>query len=375
MIDVRYQAVKKANIVSSIVNLCLALLKTFFGIIGHSPALLADGIHSFSDLLTNLFVALASYLGKAAPDENHPYGHRRFETIGTFSLGLFLVIVALVIAYEGIDAIITGHLPIPDPFTAWIAVISVAANESVFRYTLAISKKVTSNLLRANAYHSRADSLTSVIVLVGILGALAGFPFCDAIAAVLVAGFILKIGLQLAWQAIYELSDSAVSETQLHAFEDLILGLSGVRHMHRLRTRKMADKIILDVHVLIAPYSSASEGHYIGETVRYHLMKTYPNIEDVTVHIDTEDHPETRPEFLLPTRRDLEAIIFAALDKDLKPDDIVRLDLFYFEKHLEMGFILTETLLTQKNSAAWSALINKALKEIKEVKNINIAFG
>lgn len=375
MPDVRYEAVKKANIVSSVVNLCLAVLKTCFGILGQSPALLADGIHSFSDLLTNLFVGLASYFGKAEPDENHPYGHRRFETIGSFSLGVFLVIVALMIAYEAIDAIIMHNLPVPRPLTAWIAVISIAANESVFRYTLAISAKVNSNLLKANAYHSRADSLSSVIVLIGILGALAGFPFCDAIAAVLVAGFVLKIGIHLAWQAIDELSDSAVSEVQLRAFSDLILSLSGVRHMHRLRTRKMADKILLDVHVLIAPYSSASEGHYIGETVRYHLMKTYPNIEDVTVHIDTEDHPETQPEFLLPTRRDLEAVIFATLEGKIKPNDILRLDLFYFEKHVEIGFILQQALLTQQDSHAWSELINKVLKDLKEVKRISLAFA
>lgn len=375
MQDLRYNAVKKANIVSSIVNLCLAVLKTVFGIIGNSPALLADGLHSFSDLLTNLFVALASFFGKAAPDENHPYGHKRFETIGSFSLGLFLVLVALMIAYSGIDAIVTHNLPMPTALTAWVAVISIAANESVFRYTLAIAKRVDSNLLIGNAYHARADSLSSIIVLVGILGALAGFPFCDAIAAVLVAGFVLKIGIQLAWHAIYELSDASVSEVQLREFEALILSLSGVRHMHRLRTRKMSDKIFLDVHVLIAPYSSASEGHYIGETVRFYLMNAYPNLEDVTVHIDTEDHSEARPESLLPSRRDLEAVIFTALDTKIKPTDINRIDIFYFEKHIEIGLILSTTLLETISVAAWRDWVSETLKDLKEAKTISVAFA
>lgn len=369
----RYQEIKKANLVSTFVNLCLAIIKTTFGIIGKSPALLADGIHSFSDLLANLLVWLASFFGKAAPDENHPYGHHRFETVGSFTLGVFLVLVALGIAYSAIDAIVTHNLPIPNAYTAWVAVISIIANECVFRYTINTAKNIGSSLLKANAYHSRADSLSSIIVLIGILGALAGFAFFDAVAAVLVAGFVAKIGVQLAWQAIYELTDAAVSPEEITKIETLILGLSGVRHMHRLRTRKMADKIFLDVHILIAPYSSASEGHYIGETVRFYLMKAYPNIEDVTIHIDTEDHPEKMPESLLPNRRDLEAVIFVALEPELTCDDFIRMNLFYFEKHVEVELILKAKCAEKKSLNQWQSFAEKALEKIKEVKKITIA--
>jgi cation diffusion facilitator family transporter len=375
MLDQRYLAVKKANNIGGFVNLCLAVIKISFGIIGNSSALLADGIHSFSDLLTNAFVWIASSLGQAAPDENHPYGHRRFETLGCFSLGFFLIAVALFIAYEGIEAIIHRHFPVPEALTAWVAVISIIANESVFRYSLAISKKVNSNLLKGNAYHSRADSLSSILVLIGILGALAGFPFCDDIAAVLVAGFILKIGIHLSWQAVYELSDASVDEQELRKFQNIILNIEGVRHMHRLRTRKMADKIFLDVHVLIAPYTSASEGHYIGETVRYHLMKTNANLDDVTVHIDTEDHPETMPEHLLPGRKIVEAFIFKALEPKIKKEDVARIDLFYFEKYLEIGLLLKAHLLTQQPLDIWKNLIDQNIHDMKQIKKINIAIA
>ena len=376
--ELRYQQVKKANILSSWINLFLALLKTLFGIIGNSPALLADGLHSFSDLLANGLVAIASSFGRAAPDDNHPYGHYRFETIGTFSLGLFLMIVAFVIAFEAFEAIIHHHLPVPNAYTVWVAVVSIIANESIFRYLLQVAKKVESSLLKANAYHSRADGFASIIVLVGILGALAGFPFFDAIAAVLVAGFILKIGLSLAWQAVYELSDAGMDETELKAIEHLILGLSGVRHLHRLRTRKMADKIFLDVHVLIAPYASASEGHYIGETVRYHLSSAYPNIEDITVHIDTEDHPETQPNSLLPARRELVETIEETLTQVLKPEEILNMDFYYFhypEQHIEVMLTLSESLLQQNSAILWHRLINKHLAALASIEKIHIAFA
>lgn len=371
--QLRYQKIKKANLISSFVNLFLAVIKTTFGILGKSPALLADGIHSFSDLLANLLVWLASFFGKAAPDLNHPYGHHRFETVGSFTLGLFLVLIALGIAYDAIDAIIMHHLPTPNAYTAWVAVISIIANECVFRYTVNTAKNISSSLLKANAYHSRADSLSSIIVLVGILGALAGFPFFDAIAAVLVAGFVAKIGVQLAWQAIYELTDAAVSPEEVAKIETLILGLSGVHQMHRLRTRKMADKIFLDVHILIAPYSSASEGHYIGETVRFSLMQAYPSIEDITIHIDTEDHAEKMPEALFPSRRDLEAAMLVALEPELTAQDILRLDLFYFEKHIELELILKANVLDKKTLQEWQVFVNKALSQIKEIKKSGVA--
>lgn len=365
MNKVRYIAVRKANAVSALVNFIQAVFKTVIGLVGHSPALFADGLHSFSDLAANFLVWLASKMSHVEPDENHPYGHGRFETIGSFVLGIFLILVATGIAYDSLLNVLHHNLIKPNLLTLFVAAFSIAANESVFHYTLHVANRVGSPLLRANAYHNRADSLTSMIVMVGILGALAGFSSCDAIAAIVVSVFILRIGLKFSWQAVYELTDSSVSHEKTKEFANLILSLSGVRHMHRLRTRKMAERIFLDVHVLIAPYASASEGHYIAETVRVSLMKKYKEIEDITVHIDTEDHPETLPERLPPTRRQIEALL---------PMKVSSMDLYYFETRIEMRVTLPLSALEEKSALAWQAFFAEAVAILPEIKRVSVCF-
>ncbi len=365
MNKIRYIAIRKANGISALVNLIQAIFKTVIGLLGHSPALFADGLHSFSDLAANALVWIASRISHTEPDENHPYGHGRFETIGSFALGIFLILVAAGIAYDSLFNVLQHSLIKPSLLTLFVAAFSIAANESVFHYSLHIANRVDSPLLRANAYHNRADSLTSMIVMVGILGALAGFSSCDAIAAIVVSAFILKIGLKFAWQAIYELTDSSVPNEKTKEFAKLILSLSGVRHMHRLRTRKMAERVFLDVHVLIASYASASEGHYIAETGRINLMKKYKEIEDITVHIDTEDHPETLPDRLPPNRREIEALL---------PTKVHALDLYYFETHIEIRITLPLSALAEQPASAWKALFAEALARLPLIKSVSLFF-
>ncbi len=366
MKNIRYLAIKKANGISTWVNGVQAIVKTAAGFFGQSPALFADGIHSFADLLANALVWLANKISHIEPDENHPYGHGRFETIGSLILGIFLIIVAAGIAYDAVlDVIHKNHVH-PSLLTLIVAVLSIIANESTFRYTLYIANKVDSALLRGNAYHIRSDSLSSVVVFIGIIGALAGFSFFDAIAAALVAGFILKIALELAWHALYELTDASVPHARIQEFEHLILGLSGVKHMHRLRTRKMAGRVFLDVHVLIEPYISASEGHYIAETVRVNLMKQYKEIEDITVHIDTEDHPETLPAHLPISRRE----IAPHLDFNY-----LSFDLYYFQSHIEARVTLPLSALDQQTAAAWQAQIENNLASLHEISLITTSYS
>ncbi len=367
MKQIRYHAIKKANFVSAWVNGLQAILKTGAGLLGNSPALFADGIHSFADLLANALVWVANKVSHVEPDENHPYGHGRFETIGSLTLGVFLILVAAGIAYDAILNVVHKTHVHPSLLTLIVAILSIIANESTFRYTLHVANKVDSALLRANAYHIRSDSLSSIVVFVGIIGALAGFTFFDAIAAALVAGFILKLALQLSWHALYELTDASVPHERIKAFEKLILSLSGVKHMHRLRTRKMAGRVFLDVHVLIEPYISASEGHYIAETVRVNLMKKYKEIEDITVHIDTEDHPETLPSHLPVGRREVEVLL-----QDLP---FTSLDLYYFQTHIEARVTLPFSALDIQTAVAWAAQIKSALAPLPEITIIVISYS
>ncbi len=370
----RYQAVKRVNFISAGVNAFQSLLKMVVGTVGHSSALFADGIHSLADLLSNALVWIASKIGRAPPDFEHPYGHGRFETIGSFILGLFLLGTAVGIAWDAVVHLLNREWMVPQPITLIMAILSIVLNECVFRYSMIIAKRVQSSLLRANAYHSRADSLTSLVVVFGILGAMAGLHFADAIATVLVAGFIVKIGLELTWHAVEELTDRGVSAEQIKAFEAVILNLSGVRQMHQLRTRKMRDRIFLDVHILIAPYASASEGHYIAETVHYHLKQQFGEIEDMTIHIDTEDHPEKVPDRLMPDRRAIEAFFLPAL-RPLLPDHHEIIDLFYFREYIEMQVILPLSVLGKNPAPYWQAKIEEMVHPIKEIKKVIIRFS
>ncbi len=370
----RYLAVRKANTVSGVVNFFQAVAKTIVGWLGNSPALFADGIHSFSDLLANLLVWITSKLGHAEPDEEHPYGHGRFETVGTLVLGLFLMAVAAGLAWNAVIHILHREMIHPGIITLIVALISIALNESVFRYAMIIAKRIDSSLLRANAYHNRADSLSALIVVVGILGELAGFKFADAIATVLVAGFIVKLGLELTWRAVDELTDRGVSAEQIQAFGEVILGVSGVRQMHRLRTRTMGDRIFLDMHVLIAPYASASEGHYIAETIHYHLKKKFNSIEDMTIHIDTEDHPETVPERLLPNRKSIETMLFPFLQEELV-EYVEILDLFYFRSHVEVQVILPLRALEKYKAEVWLEKVTLLLRQVPEIRVVSVRYG
>ncbi|MGJ3494250.1 Ferrous-iron efflux pump FieF [Piscirickettsia salmonis] len=286
----RYQAGRRATLIGAGLNFCLAVLKIIVGLLGHSHALVADGVHSFSDLICDFFVLMAARYGMSAPDQDHPYGHGRIETVATVALSIFLIALGVGIGIDALHSLIHGSHARPDSYTVIVAIVSILVNEGLFRYTLKIANYIDSDLLRANAWHSRGDSLSSLIVLIGIIGALLGWAFLDAVAAIAVALMIIKIGVTWGWRALKELVDTALPEDQVADIAKAIRAIPHVLAAHDLRTRKMAGHVLLDVHILIHPYISASEGHFIAEQVRAALMQQFASIRDITVHVDVEEH-------------------------------------------------------------------------------------
>ena len=212
----RYKETRKATLVGASANIFLAAAKIVFGFTGHSQALIADGIHSLSDLLTDLLVILAAKFANLKADDNHPYGHERIETAATVALSLMLMVVGAVIIYDGVhDLVHQNYGDLPHGYVLWIAGLSVIINESVYRYTLFIARKIKSDILHANALHSRSDAASSVVVLVGVAGSIMGFMYLDAIAAIVVGGFIIKMGASIGWQNMSELVDTGVEPTVL----------------------------------------------------------------------------------------------------------------------------------------------------------------
>jgi cation diffusion facilitator family transporter len=272
------------------VNVFLTVLKIGFGLLGQSTSLIADGIHSLSDLISDFLVIIAIKLGSREADHNHPYGHRRFETIATVMLGAGLVAVATGIAWDASERLLNpSHLLIPNNDTLGIAVVSILANEWLFHYTKKIGKKTRSKLLLANAWHHRSDALSSIIVLFGIGAVLMGYPFADAVAAILVALMIAKMGLSLILESVKELVDSSLPEDFVNEIKKTIKQTSGVQSIHFLRTRQMGEDAYIDAHIVVSPRISVSEAHVIGDDVKDNVKARFNDVVDVLVHADPED--------------------------------------------------------------------------------------
>lgn len=303
--ELRGKETQRAAIVGAVANLLLAIVKTVVGYLAQSHALVADGIHSFSDLLSDILVWFAAHHAAQEPDEEHPYGHGRFETAATLGLGILLLMVAGGIVWDAADDLMWSQgAPVPGSWALYAAAFSILANEALYWYTLIVARRINSEMLRANAWHHRTDAISSVVVLIGVGGALLGWAYLDAVAAIVVGLMVAKIGWDLGWEAMQELVDKALDEERVAKAREIIEAVDGVKSLHMLRTRRHAHEAAADVHVLVSPWLSVSEGHMISLTVEQRLKKGVPEITDVTVHVDPEDDEEAPPCEGLPLRHE-----------------------------------------------------------------------
>jgi len=299
----RLQAVTRTSLVGAVVNLVLSALKVSAGVLGQSYALIVDGIHSLSDLLSDALVWIAGRQASQAPDQEHPYGHARFETLATLILGMLLAAVAIGIGWDALQRLFkTETLLQPGGIALVAALISILAKEWLYWFTLGYARRVGSEMLRANAWHHRTDAISSIVVLVGVVGTLLGLDYLDAIAAIVVCGMIAKIAWDLIWEAIRELVDTGLRPDRLKVVRDTIRAVGGVRNVHMLRTRRYGGSASADVHVQVDPKISVSEGHMITLLVEKRLKNEVDEVVDVTVHIDPEDDERATPCQGLPPR-------------------------------------------------------------------------
>lgn len=298
----RFAAAQKSTWVSIVINLLLTFLQVVGGFFAHSQALMADGLHSLSDLLSDVLVLFANRHGNRHADANHPYGHARVETAATLILGAFLAVLGV-----GLLVVAAMRLQQPDavqavnPLALGIACLALIAKEGMFRYMLAVAKRVRSQMLIANAWHARSDAASSLVVIVGVVGNLLGYTFFDLLAAAVVGVMIAHMGGKLAFEAMQELIDTGLDEEEVEAIRQTLLNTHGVRGLHELRTRKMADNALVDAHVIVDPKISVSEGHYIAEAARHAVLKNH-HVLDVMVHVDPEDDMQAKPNAHLPSR-------------------------------------------------------------------------
>jgi cation diffusion facilitator family transporter len=302
----RYKIISRVNWICTVIDTLLSVLKLSIGVITRSPGLIADGLHSLSDLATDVLALILGNLAQHGPDEDHPYGHARYETIGTAVLGSVLLVIALGIGFENLVAMLHGEYVKP----SWIALvtvgISVVSKELLFHYTMKWAKVTRSNLLEANAWHSRSDSLSSIAVFIGIVFSLLGFELFEYIAALLVALLIGKMGASLAWNAMQDLIDRGVSTEQQKEYMETLESTMGIIGAHQLRTRLMGSDVLVDAHIQVNPRISISEAHQINDYAVSCLKKNHREIKDVTLHIDFEEDDKYRETKLKPMRSELE---------------------------------------------------------------------
>jgi cation diffusion facilitator family transporter len=286
----RHAMANQSTWVSAGVNIALTAAQVAGGIVAHSQSLLADGLHSLSDLVCDFLVLFANYHSKDPPDEGHPYGHGRVETAASFVLGAILVTTGGGIMFAAAMKLQNvGNLPPVAPLALWTAAVSLLAKEGLFRYMLGVGERLRSPLLIANAWHARSDAASSLVVAVGIGGNLLGFAFADSVAAIVVGFMIVRMGVVFAWDAFQELIDAGLSLEEVDSIRQTLVDTPGVESLHELRTRRMAHRALVDAHIRVSPRISVSEGHNIAERARARVQESHPTVINVLVHVDAED--------------------------------------------------------------------------------------
>ena len=286
----RHAMTQRVTWVSVLVNVLLTGAQVVAGIIAHSQGLIADGLHSLSDLVCDFLVLFAAHHSKDPADASHPYGHARIETAASFALGAILALTGAGIIWSaGVKLQSLEDLPPVAPMALWTAILALAAKEGLFRYMLRVGENLRSPMLISNAWHARSDAASSLVVAIGIAGNLLGYTFADSVAAVIVGFMIVRMGTVFAWEAVQELIDTGLSIEEVDSIRQVIVDTPGVSSLHELRTRRMAHRSLVDAHVCVDPRVSVSEGHRIAEMTRKRVLESHSAVADVLVHVDVED--------------------------------------------------------------------------------------
>jgi len=375
MHSTRFKVTRKVSIVSAIVNTILAISKIVIGITGQSQALVADGLHSVSDIFSDGIVLFAAKASQQQPDEQHPYGHQRIETITVIIIATILLAIGLAILWPAAINIIRhqDHTTKPDITTLITAISSIIANEILFQYSYYKGKAIQSSLLISNAWHNRSDALVSLIVVASIIGNRLGIQQLDSVGAAIVAIIIIYVSSKMIWTSFNELIDAAVDTNTLNDIYKIISKTKGVVSVHNLRTRTHAQHIFIDAHVEVAPTISVSEGHHIADTAEQRLRLGNSNITDVAIHIDPEDDTHHYAYPLHLNREDLTPTIENIITT-IEPNALIHKIILHYLQHklnLEVILVLPSDITCHHQIAQQVA---QKAKEIEGINNCQVYF-
>lgn len=277
--------------VGVVCGLILIAVKILLGIIGKSHALIADAFHSISDFLTDILAFFGVLYAFKGEDKDHPFGHGKIDTLMSLLIGIVMVLTGIWLGYEAATNIITGDLSRPNVWALMGAVISILVKEALFRYTHYVGIKIGNQSLIANAYHHRSDVLSSLAVVVGVIPAVINpdWAVFDALAVIVVAGMIAKMGFEVVIPAFRHASDAAPSDEQIEEIKRVAASVEGARNPHDIKARFYSNKLYTEVHIAVDPNITVQKGHEIADMVRDKIMAEIDDILGVIVHVDPDD--------------------------------------------------------------------------------------
>ena len=359
-----------------IANLLMAIAKGFVGIISHSSALIADAGHSFSDLLSDMVTLWAVRMAGIPKDENHPYGHGKFETVGAFFVALMLVFTGIGVAWHVLNKMNSPE--VPGTSALWMAAIAIAVKEALFHLTRMVGRRSGSRILLANAWHHRSDAISSVAALVGIAGANWGIPMMDPIAGVLVAGLIVKAGIDIGYESLRELTDEIPEEEVIIELEKILADVKGVDHYHEMRARRMGPHLLVDLHIEVDSMMSISAAHQVAERVRLRILDKIPAVNEVLVHVDAEDDfieeeggESSRDIVLMRPQREIEADVKKVINEIPEITGVTHIYCHYLNQNLSVQVNIM--LDTEMRIIEAQKIASTARMKIEQIKDIDDA--
>lgn len=282
----RFLEIKKVSLVSIMGNVVLTILKGSIGYLSGSTALIADAFNSASDLLGNAVLLQGLRIAHKPPDESHPYGHHRAENITSKLLAIILCFTALGIGYEALQLLISGSISPPKSVAIYAAIISIIMKEGMYQYSVRIGRKIKSSAVIADAWNHRSDVLASSATLIGIAGAIYGFPFMDPVAGIIVSLLIFKTGITIYIEAINSLMDKAPEKAVLDDIRAAALKASGVKSVKDVKVRQYGSKLFVDMKICVNPKITVEEGHGAAARAKENIIKKNSDVADVLIHVN-----------------------------------------------------------------------------------------
>ncbi|MDU1540395.1 MAG: cation diffusion facilitator family transporter [Paeniclostridium sordellii] len=285
--ETRYDEANKVTIQSIIWNVVLTVIKIFSGIVGKSNAMIADGLHSASDIISSVGVLIGNKVAKAPNDKEHNYGHEKAETLVSFLLSILLIVVSLKIGFNALKSLFNlDRVQVPTLLPLVVSIISIAIKEYQYRITIKVANKINSPSLKADAWHHRSDALSSIAAFIGIGGALLGFKALDPIASIAVALFVAKVGFDILKDSANELMDYSIDEDQEKQIVNIAENTDGVINLGEIRTRKHGATAYVDLTICVNKNLTVFEGHEIATKLEKRIIKEMQFVKGITVHVE-----------------------------------------------------------------------------------------